>query len=230
MENNITFDIATLLYGWNVYFIYESEILEDFKMTLPPYSESEIKMVAEVPNVPKGSTQEIDVTILSLDEENQIVEFSVTVDIMEYLSLSLSLSTPELDFYSQKESQMVIVKIKNTGNVERELYLSLSGVEGYQFEVEKEWFKLKMNQEISVNILVIPDEWHWKRGETISQDLYIYVYSQDKVDLNESLLVTINTHIQKKEEGKASAPGAGLLSAVFLATAFFFYLKKRCSK
>ena len=230
MENNITFDIATLLYGWNVYFIYESEILEDFKMTLPPYSESEIKMVAEVSNVPKGSTQEIDVTIQSLDEENQIVEFSVTVDIMEYLSLSLSLSTQELDFYSQKESQVVIVKIKNTGNVERELYLSLSGVEGYQFEVEKEWFKLKMNQEISVNILVIPDEWHWKRGETISQDLYIYVYSQDKVDLNESLLVTINTHIQKKEEGKASAPGAGLLSAVFLATAFFFYLKKRCSK
>ena len=217
--NDITFDVTSLLYGWNISLVYENEALEDFTMTLSPFSESELKMVARLPNVRRGTTQEIDVTISSLDDRDLTVDFSVTIDVVERFSLELLLDVQELDFHKKDETKELSLRVRNTGNVDRQIYISLSGVDGYAFNLSKDVFFLDMNEETTIDIMVFPTREN--KGVIRSQDLYIYVYSPENMALNETAFLTINTNFADHEDTEDDSPGFAfsLLIVCFLVSA-----------
>jgi len=219
LENRISFDFTTLLYGWDISFVYGNEALGDLEMTLPPYSESELKMVARLPNVRRGVTQEIDVTISSLDDRDLVLDFSVTIDVLEHFLLEMTIDVQELDFNERGTTHDFTLRVKNTGNVERELYLSLSGIDGYDFELSSDVFSLDMNEETIIDVRARPTEGN--RGGIRSQELYFYVYSPENMELNETVFVTINTNFTDREDAEDDSPGfaVNLLIVCFLVSA-----------
>ncbi len=224
LENTILLDYALLLHGWEPAFFSQGSHLEDQIIALPPSSETEVKMELLVPKVRKGQTQEVDITVTSLDDDALELEFSVTIDVLEYHSLNLNLSTQRLQFSDPGENQVFELKVRNEGNENQRFFLSISGVEGYSFLASQDSFSLDMNEEIT---LQIQGEFRERTGSgTLSSELHLYVYSAKNMDQGGTVLLPITTLPGKDDNQSEDSPGFGFISLA-LALLAMIKLKNR---